>query len=254
MALRGGGKIPQFRLKRKVLPVQEAIWEQDEEEEDEDQEDPEAAPASGPSSAKRPRQSSVPAPAALESPCALFRRLRTEGETLAEAGRFWKAVHSWNRALEAVAPDLIKEGGAVSLGEEEGWLEGNTGSASAAATSSRGHPVRDHELAEVLEMKAQALTQVHEWEPAISVLHQAVKLRPLWWVTHQSLGRARLGFGQVREARLDLCRAAHLRPWDRDLAGEDLPWCLQLYRHVQAEEEARRAFASASRISGRGEE
>ena len=40
----------------------------------------------------------------------------------------------------------------------------------------------------VFEMKSQALMSLHEWIPAIHSAEQAVKLRPNWYVAHQTLG------------------------------------------------------------------
>ncbi len=62
-----------------------------------------------------------------ETPARRFQRLRVQGERLAEVEKFWQAVHIWNEALEVKASE-----------------------------------VRPHEVAQVLEMKAQALMQVNK--------------------------------------------------------------------------------------------
>ena len=117
-----------FGLKRKAEERRRQVPEAFQGQDDDDYQEEEKE--EGVSSAKVASLDS--AVVALEDPSALFRRLRREGETLAEAGRFWRAIHTWQRGLEAVL-----EGGEV-----------------------RRHGVAEQEIAEVLEMKAQALMQV----------------------------------------------------------------------------------------------
>jgi len=88
-------------------------------------------------------------------------------------------------------------------------------------------------------------SQVHEWEPAIELLKLIIEQRPLWWTAYQTLGRAQVGFGLVKQARLSFSRAFHFRPWEAELWREDLGWCQQLYKHVLAEEEAAKTAESS---------
>ncbi len=114
---------------------------------DEDEEEEEEVEEEG---SRRARLDPAAAAPALEDPATLFRRLRKEGETLAEADRFWRAVHTWDRGLQAVEGAWEKQ---------KDWLEGED--EDDAAVVRRG-PVGRREVAEVLEMKAQALMQVHK--------------------------------------------------------------------------------------------
>lgn len=79
-------------------------------------------------------------------------------------------------------------------------------------------------------MKAQALMQVHEWEPAIESVTLAIQSKPLWWEAHQTLGRALLGIGNVDGAKKAFSRAFHIKPDDAELRVSDLAWSLQLCR------------------------
>ncbi len=39
---------------------------------------------------------------------------------------------------------------------------------------------------------------LNELYPAAQAAEKAVSLNPLWWVGHQTLGRTKLGLGEVR--------------------------------------------------------
>ncbi len=88
----------------------------------------------------------------LEDGAALFRRLRSEGEVLAEAEKFWQSIKVFDRALQVEA---IKE---QQEQQDSAWIEGETRS---TVNKRGGGPVGKHEVAEVLDMKAQALMQVY---------------------------------------------------------------------------------------------
>ncbi len=45
---------------------------------------------------------------------------------------------------------------------------------------------------------------VGEVFPAVTAARKAVELDPLWWVAHQTLGRAHMGLGEVRTVSLFL--------------------------------------------------
>ena len=93
---------------------------------------------------------------------------------------------------------------------------------------------------QVLDMKAQSLIQLHEWDLAIDLSEKAVSEKPLWWEARQTLGRALIGVGRVKDARLAFAKAVHLKPDDNELVKEDLLWVQSLYKHVLAEEEAKK--------------
>ena len=92
---------------------------------------------------------------------------KEEGISLAERECFWQAIGRWDEALEIKVP----EKSAIELEHEK-----------------------------ILEMKAQVLSTLHEWELAIEAAKSAVKIEPKWWSAYQTLGRAHLGFGQIQEA------------------------------------------------------
>ncbi|XP_059151636.1 tetratricopeptide repeat protein 33-like [Physella acuta] len=80
----------------------------------------------------------------------------------------------------------------------------------------------------ILEMKAQALMAVGEVFPALQMAEKTVDMAPLWWVGHQTLGRALANTGEVRLALKSFSRAVHLYPGDQELWEEDLLWTRSL--------------------------
>lgn len=95
--------------------------------------------------------------------------------------------------------------------------------------------VRDSETA---EMRSQALIQLHEWDQAVEEGREAVeKSKGIWTEARQTLGRAFIGCGRIKEARREFAIALHLKPQDQELRREDLLWANRLYRHQLAEEE-----------------
>ena len=84
-----GGKKVLFGLKRRSAVPTSAVFEDDDDREQDQEAD------EGPL-AQRPRLD-LPR---LEDPLALFRRLRKEAEQLAEEGKFWQSVSTFDRALE----------------------------------------------------------------------------------------------------------------------------------------------------------
>ena len=49
---------------------------------------------------------------------------------------------------------------------------------------------------------------LNELYPALNAAEKTVEMNPLWWIGHQTLGRARLGLNPSL-ARLDLIQAWH---------------------------------------------
>ena len=43
--------------------------------------------------------------------------------------------------------------------------------------------------------------QLNEVLPAINAAQKAVEVNPVWWVGHQTVGRAHLGLGEVQMVR-----------------------------------------------------
>ncbi|XP_069128013.1 tetratricopeptide repeat protein 33-like [Argopecten irradians] len=80
------------------------------------------------------------------------------------------------------------------------------------------------------EMKSQVLLILCEVYPAVNMGERAVDLKPMWWVAHQTLGRARLGLGEVKMALKSFSRAVHLNPANHELWKEDLLWAADLWK------------------------
>lgn len=47
-------------------------------------------------------------------------------------------------------------------------------------------------------MNLQAYMALNELYPALQAAEKTTEINPLWWIGHQTLGRARLGLGEVR--------------------------------------------------------
>lgn len=97
-------------------------------------------------------------------------------------------------------------------------------------------------------MKCQSLIALHEWDPAIEVGIEAVRLGTNWHEALQTLGRAHIGRGNVSEARICFKKAFHLRPDDKELLEEDLVWSHGLFLHQKAEREAFKNAESEAEI------
>ncbi|KAF0310176.1 Tetratricopeptide repeat protein 33 [Amphibalanus amphitrite] len=78
--------------------------------------------------------------------------------------------------------------------------------------------------AELHEMRAQALLQLHELHPAAEAAARAAALRPRWSAAQQTLGRTLLGLGELSLARRAFSLALHLQPDDAELRTDDLLW------------------------------
>lgn len=93
--------------------------------------------------------------------------LKNEGISLIERNLPWQAIGRWDEALEIKVP---------------------------------GKSAKNCDHEKLLEMKAQALNSLHEWEPAIEAAKLTLKIDPDWFCAHQTLGRSYLGCGQLQEA------------------------------------------------------
>lgn len=90
---------------------------------------------------------------------------------------------------------------------------------------------------EIHEMRAQVLMLLREDFAAVQEAEQVVKLDPLWWVAHQTLGRAQLQLGEIQMALRSFCSAVHLNPADEELRTEDLLYTSHLLRKKLVAEE-----------------
>ncbi|XP_030629272.1 tetratricopeptide repeat protein 33 [Chanos chanos] len=109
--------------------------------------------------------------------------------------------------------------------------------------------------AHLYEMKSQVLTILHEVFPAVQAAETSARLRPLWWESWQTLGRAQLGLGEVDLAVRSFQVAVHLHPSERRLWQDDLEWAVRLREQKRAaqskaneEEEARRLLVNAPEL------
>ncbi|XP_014661713.1 PREDICTED: tigger transposable element-derived protein 4-like isoform X2 [Priapulus caudatus] len=73
--------------------------------------------------------------------------------------------------------------------------------------------------AKLHEMKAQAYLNLGEPFCAVKAAEMALSFNPVWWVAHQTHGRALISLG---EALRSFSRAVHLQPDNRELWEEDL--------------------------------
>ncbi|KAL3870104.1 hypothetical protein ACJMK2_042717 [Sinanodonta woodiana] len=80
----------------------------------------------------------------------------------------------------------------------------------------------------IYEMKAQALIALNEPFQAVQAARKSHELNPLWWVAHQTLGRALISVGEVKMALRSFSKAVHLHPDDKELWEEDLLWAFSL--------------------------
>ena len=127
--------------------------------------------------------------------------MKEEGIRLAEEDSNWQAIGRWDEALQ------LKIDG-------------------------KSYTELEHD--KIWEMKAQSFITLHEWEPAIEASNSALKISPNWWCAHQTLGRAYLGFGQLKEAVLSFSKAIHLNPDCEELWIEDLAWAKDLLEREKA--------------------
>lgn len=84
--------------------------------------------------------------------------------------------------------------------------------------------------ANILEMKAQVLMQLHEIHPAVQTCEEVVKLRPKWPEGYQTLGRCYLGTGDVQKALKTFQLAYHLNPNLKEIYDEDICWAQELLK------------------------
>jgi len=127
-------------------------------------------------------------------------RLKNEGIALAENEEYWQAIGRWDEALQIIHNTI------PTLPDETKFFH---------------------------EMKSQAFMQLHEWEPAIESSKSALKIDPNWHSAHQTLGRAYLGKGDVKEVVKAFSRARHICPQDQEIKVDDLEWANSLLTHLK---------------------
>lgn len=91
--------------------------------------------------------------------------------------------------------------------------------------------------ANLYEMKSQVLLELHELFPAIQAAERAVSLKPHWYVTYQTLGRAQMGYGDVEMGVKNFSKAIFLRPDDLEMWTEDLHWAWKLRDQKRKQDE-----------------
>lgn len=82
-------------------------------------------------------------------------------------------------------------------------------------------------------MKAQTLSDLGELFPAVNVAEHAVAAVPTWWISYQTLGRAQLNIGEIKNAIVTFQKAIHLQPNSRELWEDDLRWASGLLKDLQ---------------------
>ncbi|XP_061192762.1 tetratricopeptide repeat protein 33-like [Saccostrea echinata] len=101
------------------------------------------------------------------------------------------------------------------------------------------------------EMRAQSYLLLNEVYPAVQAAVKCTEINPLWWVGHQTLGRAQLGLGDVAMAVKSFSRAIRLFPDDEELWKEDLLWAKSLLDHqrvTQAEQSTKEDGCTVTEI------
>lgn len=102
------------------------------------------------------------------------------------------------------------------------------------------------------EMRAQSYLLLNEVYPAVQAAAKCTEVNPLWWVGHQTLGRAQLGLGDVAMAVKSFSRAVHLYPVDEELWKEDLLWAKSLldqHHTMLGEQEAERSRCTLTEVT-----
>jgi len=206
-----------------------------------------------------PRPPKVTGAIALEDRGSKRRRLKAEGVTLAEDGRFWEAMAKWNQAL-TLSQLRLDALGAHSPDDFEHPNDDDDSPRPRlpdyADTLLALFPEDARLDSELQEMKAQALMEVGEVFPAVQAAEAAAKTNPRWHVAWQTLGRTQLGFGDILSAVSSFEKALHLKPDDEEIRDVDLKWALELaeQKKVRDAELAAKLEAEREREGGESEE
>ncbi|XP_068709651.1 tetratricopeptide repeat protein 33-like [Montipora foliosa] len=136
----------------------------------------------------------------------------------------WRVLLVKRSGILSIEDSLIKskrlEDEGVSLAEEQRYWEAITRWNEAIALTPKNE--------KLYEMKSQVLLELHELFPAIEAAEKAVSLNSHWFVAHQTLGRAQMGYGDVEMGVKSFSRAVHLQPGDLEMWTEDLHWAWKL--------------------------
>lgn len=122
-----------------------------------------------------------------------IKRLIDEAELMVSIDRHWSAVNKFDEALKL-----------ISQSKQSNQL---------ADQSTSQLEQTDYK---VFEMKAQVLNLLHEIFPATESAQESIRIKPNWWIAHQTLGRCHLNTGNIREAIKSFERAIHLNPSEGD--------------------------------------
>jgi len=166
---------------------------------------------------------------ALEDRASKRKRLKEEGITHAEDGRFWEAIKKWESALALSEFNQIhcRHRSVANGGDEEGAKAQRLKDKLDFKTSFDSSEERVLD-AQLLEMKAQALMELEEIFPAVQAAEAAVLSNPIWHIAWRTLGRAQIGFGDIDIAITSFSRAIHLKPDEEEYWKEDLQWAMEL--------------------------
>lgn len=167
---------------------------------------------------------------ALEDRTSKRKRLKEEGITHAEAGRYWEAIKKWETALSLSQFNQIHclhRGNVVNRGDEE--MGKNERLRERAEFKNSFDSSEERVLdAQLLEMKAQALMELEEVFPAVQAAEAAALSNPVWHVGWRTLGRAQIGFGDIDVAIKSFSKAIHLKPDEEECWKHDLHWAIEL--------------------------
>jgi len=144
----------------------------------------------------------------------------------------WRVLLVKRRGVLSIEDSVVKskrlEDEGVALAEQQRYWEAITRWNEAMSLTPNNE--------KLYEMKSQILLELHELFPAIQAAEKAVSLNPHWYVAHQTLGRAQMGYGDVETGVKSFSKAVHLQPDDSELWREDLLWAWKLRNQKRQQE------------------
>lgn len=126
-------------------------------------------------------------------------RLIDEAELMVSIDRYWSAVNKFDEALKLISQ----------------WKQSSQLADQLTSQLEDQSTIQLEEVDyKVYEMKAQVLNLLHEIFPATESVQESIRIKPNWWIAHQTLGRCHLNTGNIKEAVKSFERAIHLNPND----------------------------------------